>query len=530
MRALLAPPFMHGAAHWMSFRTWNTRQHRLCAVGDPNDLDPCDIWSLVEREQITFLLIVGDAIRPTPARRTRPPRVRPVEPQRRPVGRSAPQRPLQGRADRPHARPCWSSTASAHRRPEDSSHSYPPARGSTSGTFPATPGNHVLSEDLARELAPGDPELGWLAKSGRLALGYLGDATKTAATYPVIDGVRYAVPGDRGEAPLPTALIELHGRDSVTINSGGEKIFAEEVELAVKRHHPASTTASSPAGRASDGATRSVAVVRLERAGVDRHADAGLLAEAACHIARYKLPATCSCAATNRSTSTPPCCGCDPRSDPRTATASMGSSGRRPLLVSRHGDVVRSRTPSPARPLASAIPPPTPGWRPSSSPPPRTRSSTASSSKRCMTPCCQWCSYLIGSPNHQSCRWPTCSTWARSSRDGSPIPRLMCSSIVQALCPTPALGGYPRAEALALITRPSKASSGRYGGSVGWVDADGNGAWAVAIRCADCVPIARRPRLFAGGGIVADSDPLSELAETQAKFQANFPACFGNVR
>ena len=55
----------------------------------------------------------------------------------------------------------------------------------------------MLSADLDRELAPGDDEIGWLAKSGRLALGYLGDADKTARTYPVVDGVRYAVPGDR---------------------------------------------------------------------------------------------------------------------------------------------------------------------------------------------------------------------------------------------------------------------------------------------------------------------------------------------
>ena len=72
------------------------------------------------------------------------------------------------------------------------------------GHVRARPGNHVLSADLARELTPGDDELGWLAKSGRLALGYLGDADKTARTYPSIDGVRYAVPGDRARWP-PTA-------------------------------------------------------------------------------------------------------------------------------------------------------------------------------------------------------------------------------------------------------------------------------------------------------------------------------------
>ena len=107
--------------------------------------------------------------------------------------------------------------------------------GATTGTFEIAPGNVVLSADLDRVLEAGDPEIGWLAKTGRLALGYLGDAAKTARTYPVVDGVRYAVPGDRARL-LDGGIVELHGRDSVTINSGGEKIFAEEVEAAIKSH------------------------------------------------------------------------------------------------------------------------------------------------------------------------------------------------------------------------------------------------------------------------------------------------------
>ncbi|MCU1360547.1 MAG: fatty-acid--CoA ligase, partial [Ilumatobacteraceae bacterium] len=158
--------------------------------------------------------------------------------------------------------------------------------GATTGTFPITVGNHVLSADLDRELQPGDDELGWLAKSGRLALGYLNDPTKTDRTYPVVDGVRYAVPGDR--ARLRTdGVIELHGRDSVTINSGGEKIFAEEVEAAIKAH--AGVYDCVVAGRPSKRwGNEVIAVVRVR----DGYAvdDASLLAEAELHIARYKLP------------------------------------------------------------------------------------------------------------------------------------------------------------------------------------------------------------------------------------------------
>jgi len=91
-------------------------------------------------------------------------------------------------------------------------------------------------------------------------------------------------------------------------------------------------------------------------------------------------------------------------------------------------------------------------------------------------------------------------------------------TLVGALQPTPALGGHPRDRALELIAALEPFDRGRYGGAVGWVDADGNGTWAVAIRCAEIS--GDTARLFAGVGVVAASDPDAELAETQAKFQA----------
>ena len=103
-------------------------------------------------------------------------------------------------------------------------------------------------------------------------------------------------------------------------------------------------------------------------------------------------------------------------------------------------------------------------------------------------------------------------------------PRPDSLTLARRLCPTPALGGHPRAEALSLITAVEGFDRGRYGGAVGWVDASGDGVWAVTIRCAEISPDRRRARLVAGGGIVADSDPDAELAETQAKFQAMLSA------
>jgi menaquinone-specific isochorismate synthase len=107
-------------------------------------------------------------------------------------------------------------------------------------------------------------------------------------------------------------------------------------------------------------------------------------------------------------------------------------------------------------------------------------------------------------------------------RLSEPPPNVL--ELVTALSPTPALGGHPRDAALRLIAEVEGLDRGRYGGAVGWVDADGNGTWAVAIRCAELSPDRHQARLFAGGGIVAGSDPLNELSETQAKLQAMLSA------
>ncbi|MFN8053379.1 MAG: isochorismate synthase [Acidimicrobiales bacterium] len=90
--------------------------------------------------------------------------------------------------------------------------------------------------------------------------------------------------------------------------------------------------------------------------------------------------------------------------------------------------------------------------------------------------------------------------------------------LVRSLHPTPAVGGFPREAALELIEELEPDTRGRYAGPVGWVDASGNGAWAVGLRSVSVD--GATARLFAGVGVVADSDPESELAETRAKFAA----------
>ena len=96
--------------------------------------------------------------------------------------------------------------------------------------------------------------------------------------------------------------------------------------------------------------------------------------------------------------------------------------------------------------------------------------------------------------------------------------------LVRQLCPTPALGGFPSLLAIEFIENTEHMERGFYGGAVGWMNSAGDGTFAVTIRCAELSEDRRTARLFAGGGIVAESDPYSELAETQAKFQAMMSA------
>jgi len=101
-------------------------------------------------------------------------------------------------------------------------------------TVNPVPGTMVLDDDL-KPVAPGSGVVGRLARAGNIPLGYYNDAAKTAETFVEVAGVRYAVPGDHALVEAD-GTITLLGRGSQSINSGGEKIFPEEVEAAVKAH------------------------------------------------------------------------------------------------------------------------------------------------------------------------------------------------------------------------------------------------------------------------------------------------------
>ena len=93
----------------------------------------------------------------------------------------------------------------------------------------------VLDEHTGRPVAPGSEEVGLLAVTGRIPIGYLNDPEKTAQTFRVYDGVRYSVPGDYASVDADGS-IRLLGRGSACINTGGEKVYPEEVELVLREH------------------------------------------------------------------------------------------------------------------------------------------------------------------------------------------------------------------------------------------------------------------------------------------------------
>ncbi len=133
-----------------------------------------------------------------------------------------------------------------------------------------------------------------------------------------------------------------------------------------------------------------------------------------------------------------------------------------------------------------------------------------------------FCSYVDAEPEPGIVSLPNVHHLGTRVEGRLSSPPASVLELVQALHPTPAVGGDPQGDAVRLITELERSDRGRYAGPMGWVDGRGNGSFVVAIRSAQIDgPSAR---LFAGVRVVGDSDPEAELAETRAKFQAMLPA------
>jgi fatty-acyl-CoA synthase len=146
--------------------------------------------------------------------------------------------------------------------------------------------NAVVIGDGNRLVEPGSGEIGRVGIRGRVPVGYYKDPEKSAATFPEIDGVRYSIPGDHATIDAD-GTIQLLGRGSVVINTGGEKVFPEEVEEALKTHATVrdAVAVGIPDERFGEAVT---AVVELEPgATLDEEA---VIAHVKQSLAGYKAP------------------------------------------------------------------------------------------------------------------------------------------------------------------------------------------------------------------------------------------------
>jgi 3-oxocholest-4-en-26-oate---CoA ligase len=281
---LMIPPFMHGAAQWAAFNAV-TMGGRIVIPDDVERMRPADVLRLAVEEKVLSLPVVGDAI----AR----PLVDEIEAGDydlsnlltitnggAPLSPTVRERLL---VALPHL--MLLDAVGASESGAQMSTVTTAGDETAPATFTPQFDTAVVSADLDRVLQPGEGQ-GWLARRDLIPLGYLGDAAKTAKTFPTIDGFRWSVPGDRADV-LPDGRIQLLGRDSVTINSGGEKIFVEEVERAIAAHP--SIYDVVVVGRPSERwGNEVVAVVQLAEGA--EATDEELLEVCRTSIARYKVP------------------------------------------------------------------------------------------------------------------------------------------------------------------------------------------------------------------------------------------------
>jgi acyl-CoA synthetase (AMP-forming)/AMP-acid ligase II len=284
-RCVPACPFMHGTAHWMAFSALLTGG--AVVIPAEHRFDALKLWQLVEREKANFIVIVGDAFaRPMlDALDTEAGRAVDVSGMRVLLSGGAILSPTLKRelVDRLPGVLVVDGYGASETGGQGQSVVVSGGAIPTAPQFRVSDDTLVLGDDL-RPAPPG--VIGRLARRGPIPLGYYKDPEKTAATFPVVDGVRWAVPGDHAVADAD-GLITLLGRGSVSINTGGEKVYPEEIESVLKGHAEVvdAVVVGVPDERWGE---RVVALVQA-RTGA-RPGVASLQAHAAEHLARYKMP------------------------------------------------------------------------------------------------------------------------------------------------------------------------------------------------------------------------------------------------
>ncbi|OSC41152.1 AMP-binding protein [Mycobacterium decipiens] len=161
------------------------------------------------------------------------------------------------------------------------------SNGAASDTFAPGAGTAVVSADRSRLLRPGEPGIGWTARTGRIPLAYFNDAVATQRTFPEIDGRRVAIPGDRATVEK-AGSIRLLGRDSLVVNTGGEKVFVEEVEEELRTHPDIDD--ALVIGRRSERWGQQVVALIARHPGSDVVADEALYNHCTSRLAHFKAP------------------------------------------------------------------------------------------------------------------------------------------------------------------------------------------------------------------------------------------------
>ncbi|WP_242638546.1 acyl-CoA synthetase [Mycolicibacterium sp. S2-37] len=284
MGLLMIPPFMHGAAQWAAYNTI-TMGGKLAIPDCVDRLDPADALRVAARERVLSIPMVGDAVaRPLLDEMERGDHdlsgLVTVTNGGAPLSPTVRERIL---AALPHVL-VLDAVGSSESGAQMSTYASAGAE-VQAATFTPQSDTAVVAADFSRVLGPGEGP-GWLARRDLIPLGYLNDEAKSAKTFPTIDGVRWSVPGDRANM-LADGRIELLGRDSVTVNSGGEKIFVEEVERAIAAHPAVYDVVV--VGRPSERwGSEVVAIVQFAEGATA--SDDELVETCGRAIARYKIP------------------------------------------------------------------------------------------------------------------------------------------------------------------------------------------------------------------------------------------------
>jgi fatty-acyl-CoA synthase len=233
---LPASPLMHGTGAFTTFQSIWGGGRIVTLVG--RHFDPHELWRTVESERITQTAIVGDAFAKPMLKA-----LEEAENDGKPYDISSLGLMISsgvmwsaevkaGLMARGHFI-CFDSLGSSEGVGFANSITAPGAETPTA-KFSIGDATKVFTDD-GKEVVPGSGEVGLLAVGGNIPVGYYKDEAKSAATFRVIDGQRWSVPGDFARVEVDGSIVLL-GRGSVVINSGGEKIYPEEVEEAVKRH------------------------------------------------------------------------------------------------------------------------------------------------------------------------------------------------------------------------------------------------------------------------------------------------------